>query len=87
MLPILLDELVSKEDRTEDIRAMFKEADTDYSGFLSIDEMYACLLKMGADVTKQEVIDLFTEFDINGDMQIDIDEFVAIMSFGEEINF
>jgi len=50
MLPILLDELVSKEDRTEDIRAMFKEADTDYSGFLSIEEMYACLLKMGADV-------------------------------------
>ena len=45
------------------------------------------MLKLVADVTKQEVIDLFTEFDINGDMQIDIDEFVAIMSFGEEINF
>ena len=85
--PILLEELVSKESSVEEIRAMFKEADTDYSGFLSIDEMYVCLLKMGVNVSRQEIVKLFMEFDINGDMQIDIDEFVAIMSFGDEIQF
>lgn len=85
--PILLEELVSKESSVEEVRAMFKEADTDYSGFLSIDEMYVCLLKMGVNVSRQEIVKLFMEFDINGDMQIDIDEFVAIMSFGDEIQF
>lgn len=83
--PVLLEELVSKESSIEEIRALFMEADTDYSGFLSIDEMYACMLKMGVNVSRQEIVRLFMEFDINGDMQIDIDEFVSIMSFGDEI--
>lgn len=83
--PILLEELLSKDDSTEQLRAMFKEADTDYSGFLSIDEMYACMLQMGVSCSRQEIVKLFMEFDINGDMQIDIDEFIAIMSFGDDI--
>ena len=42
----MLDELLSGDDELEDLRAKFKEADTDYSGFLSVDEFYACLLRM-----------------------------------------
>ena len=63
MKPIILDELVASDSQVEDMRAKFKEADTDYSGFLSVDEFYACLLSMGADVSRQEVINMFTEFD------------------------
>jgi Ca2+-binding EF-hand superfamily protein len=59
----MLDELLSGDDELEDLRAKFKEADTDYSGFLSVDEFYACLLRMGADVSRKEVIALFMEFD------------------------
>lgn len=69
------------------MRALFKDADTDYSGFLSVDEFYLALLKMGADVTREEVISLFQEFDINQDLSLDIDEFVAIMSVGNKVNF
>lgn len=65
MLPILLDELVASDDQLEDMRAKFIEADTDYSGFLSVDEFYICLMNMGADVTRQEVVNMFTEFDVN----------------------
>jgi Ca2+-binding EF-hand superfamily protein len=68
MLPILLDELVAGDDHLEDMRAKFREADTDYSGFLSVDEFYACLLSMGTDVSRQEVVNMFTEFDVNQDM-------------------
>lgn len=68
MLPILLDELVAGDDHLEDMRAKFREADTDYSGFLSVDEFYACLLSMGTDVSRQEVVNIFTEFDVNQDM-------------------
>ena len=59
----MLDELLSGDDELEDLRAKFKEADTDYSGFLSVDEFYACLLRMGVDVSRKEVIALFMEFD------------------------
>lgn len=69
------------------MRALFKEADSDYSGYLSPDEFYICLLKMGADVSRQEVVQMFAEFDTSGDNKIDIDEFVTIMSNGAQVNF
>lgn len=65
MMPILIDELVAGDDQVEDMRAKFREADTDYSGFLSVDEFYTCLLSMGTDVSRQEVVNMFTEFDVN----------------------
>jgi Ca2+-binding EF-hand superfamily protein len=40
----------------EDVRSLFKSADTDMSGYLSADELYKCLHRMGADVTKDEVV-------------------------------
>jgi len=52
MLPILLDELVANDDELENLRAKFKEYDTDYSGFLSVDEFYAYVMEIGADVSK-----------------------------------
>lgn len=87
MQPILLDDYVSPEQDLEDLRAIFRDADDDHSGYLTIEEMYRCLLKMGADITRESVISLFSEFDINSDMKIDIDEFVTIMSCGDQINF
>lgn len=41
----MLDMLLSGEDDVEKMRALFKEADTDYSGFLSADEIYAVFIK------------------------------------------
>jgi Ca2+-binding EF-hand superfamily protein len=79
----MLDELVKGDDELEDLRAKFKEADTDYSGFLSVDEFYGCLLRMGADVSRREVIELFMEFDKDQNMEIDIDEFIELMSVGD----
>jgi Ca2+-binding EF-hand superfamily protein len=49
---VLIDELVNSDDQLEDMRAKFKEYDTDYSGFLTVDEFYACLLSMGVDVNR-----------------------------------
>jgi hypothetical protein len=87
MLPLLLDEVVAGDAQVEDMRARFQEADTDYTGYLSVNEFYQCLLGMGADVSRQEVVTLFSEFDANQDMQIDIDEFVQFFSVGEQLTF
>ena len=62
------DELLASDDQLEELRAKFKEADNDYSGFLSIDEFYTCLLNMGVEVSREEVKMLFSEFDVNQDM-------------------
>jgi hypothetical protein len=40
MEPIILEEFISPEQEIEDFRAIFIDADTDFSGFLSIDEFY-----------------------------------------------
>jgi len=83
----MLDELVASDDQLEDMRDLFKQADRDYSGFLSVDEFYGCLLTMGAQVTREEVVSIFTEFDANMDMKIDIDEFIKFFSMGEQAEF
>jgi Ca2+-binding EF-hand superfamily protein len=41
----MLDHIFSAELMVEELRDMFKEADTDYSGFLSIGELYTCIIK------------------------------------------
>ena len=40
MEPILIDQFLIPAKEIEDLRAMFKDADLDYSGFLTIDEFY-----------------------------------------------
>ena len=66
---------------------MFKDADTDYSGYLTADEVYAVLLKNGVDLAYEELIELMNEFDVSGDAQLDIDEFVAMMNTSSDMAF
>lgn len=66
---------------------MFLEADIDHSGFLSIDELYSCLRKSGISIDHQELIELMQEFDNDKNMQLDIDEFIAMMTMGDDLAF
>jgi len=67
MMPLMQEELLSQEDRTEDLRSKFLEADTDHSGFLSVDELFNMLHKMGAEVSHDDVIELMAEIDVDRD--------------------
>ena len=87
MKPIMLDMLLSTEDNVEATRALFRAADTDYSGFLTADEVYSVLLQQGVDLTFEELVDLMQEFDVDGNAQLEIDEFVAMMNLGDDVNF
>lgn len=65
----------------EKFRAMFKKYDTDYSNYLTVDELLTVLVKeIGVDMTPNELIDMLAEFDQDGNGKIDIDEFVSLMS-------
>eukprot|EP00353_Schmidingerella_taraikaensis_P013099 CAMPEP_0185572746 /NCGR_PEP_ID=MMETSP0434-20130131/4621_1 /TAXON_ID=626734 ORGANISM="Favella taraikaensis, Strain Fe Narragansett Bay" /NCGR_SAMPLE_ID=MMETSP0434 /ASSEMBLY_ACC=CAM_ASM_000379 /LENGTH=151 /DNA_ID=CAMNT_0028188727 /DNA_START=1530 /DNA_END=1982 /DNA_ORIENTATION=- len=87
MRPEMQNRLLEQDERIEDFRAMFKDADTDYSGYLSADEVYTCLLRNGIDLTYEELLDLMAEFDVGGDAQLDIDEFVALMNTSSDLAF
>jgi Ca2+-binding EF-hand superfamily protein len=40
---------------------------------------------MGAEVTLEDLIDLLAMYDVDQDMNIDIDEFIHIMNKGDDI--
>ena len=87
MLPEMQNRLLEQDSRIEDFRAMFRDADTDYSGYLTADEVYTVLLKNGIDLKYQELVDLIQEFDVDGDAKLDIDEFVAMMNTSSDMSF
>lgn len=48
---MVIDKLLATEESAQELRRLFKEADTDYSGFLSADELYGVLLKLKIEVS------------------------------------
>ena len=85
MLPVMKESLLSQEDNVQDLKKKFLEADTDYSGYLSVNELYIALKKGGADVSHEDIIILMSEIDIDKNGEIDIDEFIALMTMGDQI--
>jgi Ca2+-binding EF-hand superfamily protein len=77
------DELLSNEDNIEELRLKFLDADIDCSGTLTVDEIYSVLLKMGAELSMDELVELMHEIDVDRTGSLDIDEFVALMTAGD----
>ena len=87
MYPIVIQHVFSQEDQLEEFRDAFKEADRDFSGYLEISEFYAVLVKMGSSVTKDQLIALMSEFDVERTGKIGIDTFVKILTNNDEFEF
>ena len=62
LLELMIDKLLMQEENTAKLRKLFTEADTDYSGFLTADELYGVFLKLKIDVKFEEMIELMAEF-------------------------
>lgn len=69
---------------TEEQRNQFKEAfrlfDKSGTGVISARELGNLMKSLGQTPTEAELRDLVNEIDINGDGEIDFDEFVALMA-------
>lgn len=59
------------------------EADTDFSGKLSIDELKEAIKEMGAKVSDDEIINIMLEADHDRNGELDIDEFVDLFTLGD----
>lgn len=74
---------IDKSD--EGLRRAFAEADTDNSGKISSEEMEAYIVKVyGEGIDEKVVVDMMLEADLDGDGEVDFDEFKKIMRAGPE---
>ncbi|CAJ0948527.1 unnamed protein product, partial [Mesorhabditis belari] len=63
-----------------DVRAAFQVFDKDGNGFISAKELRHVMTSLGEALTEEEVDEMIDEADVNGDGQVNYEEFVAMMS-------
>eukprot|EP00004_Rigifila_ramosa_P025521 TRINITY_DN7653_c0_g1_i1.p1 TRINITY_DN7653_c0_g1~~TRINITY_DN7653_c0_g1_i1.p1 ORF type:complete len:176 (+),score=59.80 TRINITY_DN7653_c0_g1_i1:78-530(+) len=66
-------------DSQEEIREAFKVFDKDGNGFISAAELRHVMTNVGEKLTDGEVDEMIREADVDGDGQINYDEFVKMM--------
>jgi Ca2+-binding EF-hand superfamily protein len=62
------------------------EADINRSGLLTADELYGVMLKLKLEITYQELLELLTDYDVDGNAALDIDEFLQLMTGGQDLS-
>lgn len=70
---------IKDTDSEEEIKEAFKVFDKDGNGFISAAELSHVMTHLGETLTDDEVAEMIREADIDGDGQINYDEFVKMM--------
>ncbi|KAL0713701.1 hypothetical protein Bca4012_020679 [Brassica carinata] len=65
-------------DSEEELKEAFRVFDKDQSGFISAAELRHVMTNLGEKLTDEEVDEMIREADVNGDGQINYDEFVKL---------
>ncbi|KXN66162.1 calmodulin [Conidiobolus coronatus NRRL 28638] len=66
-------------DSEEEIREAFKVFDKDGNGYISAAELRHVMTNLGEKLTDEEADEMIREADVDGDGQINYDEFVKMM--------
>ena len=66
-------------DTEEEIREAFKVFDKDGNGFISAAELRHVMTNLGEKLSDEEVDEMIREADVDGDGQVNYDEFVKMM--------
>ena len=67
------------ENGEEEMLEAFQVFDADGNGMISADELRQIMANLGEKLTQEEVEDMVKEADIDGDGQINYEEFVRMM--------
>ncbi|KAF9435634.1 calmodulin-like 3, partial [Entomortierella beljakovae] len=70
----------AKTDYDTELKEAFKVFDKDGNGFISRSELSHALSNLGSTLTEEEVDAMIQEADINGDGQVNYEEFALIMA-------
>ncbi|XP_030456664.1 calmodulin-like protein 11 [Syzygium oleosum] len=67
-------------DVEEELKEAFKVFDKDQNGYISPSELRNVMINLGEKLTEEEVQQMISEADLDGDGQVDFEEFVKLMS-------
>jgi calmodulin len=67
------------ENAEEEMREAFMIFDSDGNGTISAEELRQIMQNLGETLTNEEIEDMVKEADLDGDGQIDYNEFVRMM--------
>ncbi|KAL5988720.1 hypothetical protein ACLOJK_026821 [Asimina triloba] len=70
---------LKESDAMEELREAFKVFDKDQNGYISANELRLVMINLGEELTDEEVNQMIREADVDGDGQVNYDEFVRIM--------
>ncbi|XP_074558494.1 calmodulin-like [Curcuma longa] len=67
-------------DSEEELKEAFKVFDKDQNGFISKNELKNVMMSLGEKLTDEEVDQMIKEADLDGDGQVNYEEFVKMMT-------
>ncbi|XP_040385423.1 calmodulin-like protein 5 [Oryza brachyantha] len=71
-------------DADEELREAFKVFDKDQDGLISAAELRHVMISLGEKLTDEEVEQMIREADLDGDGQVNFDEFVRMMMLSDQ---
>ncbi|CAN8270448.1 unnamed protein product [Cochlearia groenlandica] len=70
---------IQESDVNEELTEAFKVFDKDQNGYISASELRHVMINLGEKLTDEEVNQMIKEADLDGDGQVNYDEFVRMM--------
>ncbi|CAL9120876.1 unnamed protein product [Musa textilis] len=71
---------VKEIDSEEELKEAFKVFDKDQNGYISEAELRNVMMSLGEKLTDEEVAQMIREADLDGDGQVNFEDFVQMMS-------
>ncbi|GAA0139183.1 calmodulin-related [Lithospermum erythrorhizon] len=75
----LMAKKIKETDVEEELKEAFKVFDKDQNGYISASELRHVMINLGEKLTDEEVEQMIREADLDGDGQVNYDEFVKMM--------
>ncbi|KAE8698277.1 Calmodulin-like protein 11 [Hibiscus syriacus] len=76
----LMAKKMQESDAEEELKEAFKVFDKDLNGYISASELRNVMMKLGEKLSDEEVEQMIREADLDGDGQVNYDEFVKMMT-------
>ncbi|GKU85864.1 hypothetical protein SLE2022_250070 [Rubroshorea leprosula] len=76
----LMAKKMKETDAEEELKEVFQVFDKDQDGYISANELRQVMINLGEKLSDEEVEQMIKEADLDGDGQVDYDEFVKLMT-------